>query len=262
MPSQLGLIFHYHFSGQIEFLDSPPIGRVYQGAPPNLFVSSVRACFRQNRGCSPSVSVTYQLVGVDAGFFKITDIGQITVAVSPTRPLGVAYGLTVIASGGGRTASHLMTMIVSQQNLHQPVFTPSEITLYLGRNTATGTQVARLQATDADTVDYNRNVTYYIYSALGTVPFTIHSQMGTLQLAAALATSPSQFSFNVYGYNDASPRLTGEATVNVVVLNNAGNNFSSFGMVLNCILDFGSAMHDLKNVRVDEIRGIKDAILF
>lgn len=96
---------------------------------------------------------------------------------------------------------------------------------YLYGGTPAGTYVMRVRATDEDFEEYNRKVFYYLYSRMASSPFVIDRETGDLRLALDITAGQRHFSFSVYGYNDASPRLTGETIVNVTVTNMGGMLF-------------------------------------
>ena len=125
-------------------------------------------------------TLTYSLTGVDAANFTINASGEIRVATGAVLNFEVTsqYSLSASVSDGTLTATAGVTINVTNTN-ENPVFAPPSYTFTLPENSATGTAVGSVIATDPE----GATLTYSL-SGTGASNFAINASTGAITVAA------------------------------------------------------------------------------
>ena len=169
---------------------------------------------------SPNKVLTYAITSGNAG--SVFDInsrtGVVTVAGVLDYETTPSYSLEVTVTDGGSPSlrgTATITIMVTDVNdapiARDATFSPAE-------NSATGTAVGTVTATDQDQTSPNNALTYAITGGDTGNVFAIHSTTGDITVAGALdfETTPS-YSLEVTVTDGGSPSLSGTATITITV---------------------------------------------
>ncbi|MDB5391734.1 MAG: hypothetical protein JWM11_7380, partial [Planctomycetaceae bacterium] len=199
--------------------------------PENTSTSTVVLDVNVDTSLAPGFTITYSLSGPDAALFKINvSTGQITFRSSPNfeapadQDANNKYQLTVTASANTspvRTSSQDLTITVTPVNDITPVFVNASPTFSLPENSAVGTLVGTVSATDGDQPP--QTLTYSITSGNSTGAFTINSLTGQITVANSVPLdfeATNRFTLTVQVSDNGTPAArTANATVVVNLTN-------------------------------------------
>ncbi|XP_071083815.1 cadherin-23-like [Haliotis cracherodii] len=168
--------------------------------------------------------LTYSLLGPDAAYFQIdATTGAISIRDRIDYDAGItSLSITVqVTDSGGNTASQAITVTVNDINDNTPVCSPSTIYGSVAENTGTGTNVASLVCTDADTTP-NSDITYTIFSGDDANPNEKFALAGTaIQTTATVLDYETKSTYTLIVHAVDAPATgipkTGTATVIVQV---------------------------------------------
>lgn len=175
-------------------------------------------------GDLPPQTITYSITGgADASKFTITPSGVLTFISAPDYEnpaddlTNNIYDLIVTASDGTATTDQAITVHILPVNESAPKFANASPTLTLNENSAVGTVVGTIAATDADLP--GDSLTYSITSGNQLGAFAINPVTGQITVADStkldFETTPS-FSLTVHVTDNGSPTaLTADAVVQI-----------------------------------------------
>ncbi|XP_072251400.1 cadherin-related family member 2 [Leuresthes tenuis] len=96
--------------------------------------------------------LTFALTGSSASFFKVeSNTGRVTVRAPLDRETSDLLTVDVTVSDGVNSVTDRLTVILNDTNDNMPLFQNSSYDYVIPENTAVGTSLYRVQATDADT---------------------------------------------------------------------------------------------------------------
>nr|XP_015830848.2 protocadherin alpha-3 [Nothobranchius furzeri] len=147
------------------------------------------------------------------------------------RELIQQYNITVIATDAGSpplSNTSVITVQVSDVNDNAPMFSETEINVYVKENSPVGTLLKTIHSTDAD-ADGNGRVVYSIFSNNNLVPISsvinINSETGDIiSLQSFNYEELKTFQFKVQATDSGVPPLSSNVTVNVLILDENDNN--------------------------------------
>ncbi len=165
-------------------------------------------------------TLTYSLAGTGSSNFAISSLGVITVATGATLNFEAtpSYSLTVTASDGSLSATVPVTVNVTNVN-EAPTFGAASYAFSLAENSAAGSSVGSVSATDPDA---GSNLTYSL-SGTGSSNFAI-SSTGVITVAAGASLnfeSTPVYSLTVTATDNGSPvaNSTVPVTINLTNVN-------------------------------------------
>lgn len=168
-----------------------------------------------------NATLTYSITaGNTGGAFAIASNGQITVATASALDFETTPGftLTIQASDGTNSASATITITLTNVD-EAPVFAAAPYSFNLAENSANGTTVGSVSATDPEAATVN----YSITAGNGSGAFTINSTTGALTVANATPldreTTPT-FTLTVQA-SDGSNTSTATVTITLTNVNEA-----------------------------------------
>jgi len=184
-----------------------------------------------NTNDTPGHTVTYQLSGPDAALFAINSTtGEITFLASPDyeAPGDVGgdnvYNVTVAVTDNGvptNAATQDLTITVTPVNDNGPVFVDASPSFSIPENSAVGTVVGGVTATDADSPA--QSLAYSIISGNESGAFTIDPATGEITVADSTPLNfevTPQFTLVVRVTDNGSPTpSTADATVVIDLTN-------------------------------------------
>ncbi|MEQ2309396.1 hypothetical protein AMECASPLE_038234, partial [Ameca splendens] len=141
------------------------------------------------------------------------------------------YNVTIIATDDGKpvlTSTRDFTVYISDVNDNAPQFSNSVFNVYLKENTPVGTVLKRVSATDAD-VDHNAQVSYSVVEGSSNLQLlamvNINSETGDIMsLQSFNYEELKTFQFKVRATDSGVPPLSGNVTVNILILDENDNN--------------------------------------
>ncbi|XP_016522793.1 protocadherin alpha-8-like [Poecilia formosa] len=142
------------------------------------------------------------------------------------------YNITIVANDKGipqLSSTTIVPIIVSDANDNAPLFSEDEINVSLRENSAVGTILKRVTATDAD-YEQNSKVSYSFLQSVGSIlPLStlvnINSETGDIiSLQSFNHEELKTFQFKVQATDAGVPPLSSNVTVNVFILDENDNN--------------------------------------
>ncbi|XP_072252477.1 protocadherin alpha-3-like [Leuresthes tenuis] len=142
------------------------------------------------------------------------------------------YDVTIVGNDKGNpplSSTSVVSILVSDVNDNAPLFPESTINVYVKENSAEGTVMKRVTATDADT-DQNSQVTYSFLQSksntlLSSTLVNINSQTGEIvSLQSFNFEELKTFQFKVQATDSGVPPLSSNVTVNVFILDENDNS--------------------------------------
>ena len=124
------------------------------------------------------------------------------------------YNLVVTATESPLFSTVNVTILIAGANLHSPQFDTSLYSTDILTNTAVGTSIITVRATDIDS-GTNSEIHYYIVQASVPSSFFINSTTGTIYSSAVLG--PRAYSFTVLAADRGIPALTDRSSVYITV---------------------------------------------
>ena len=208
-------------------ITSPATASVAENTPISTVVLNVDASDTD----IPPQTLTYSLSGPDAALFAINSTtGEITFLASPDyeAPGDVGgdnvYNVTVAVTDNGvptNAATQDLTITVTPVNDNGPVFVDASPTFSIPENSAVGTVVGGVTATDADSPA--QSLTYSIISGNESGAFTIDPATGEITVADSTPLNyevTPQFTLVVRVTDNGSPTAsTADATVVIDLTN-------------------------------------------
>ncbi|XP_048189325.1 protocadherin Fat 4 [Perognathus longimembris pacificus] len=181
--------------------------------------AAVRALWARDRDAGPNGAVTYSLSsGNEDGTFAINvSTGLLSLAKALDYERRHVHELTVRATDGGwlaRTGLCRVTVQVEDVNDNSPTFDPEEYSLTVVENAPSGTTVARLRATDADS-GAHAAVAYSVQASDSDL-FIVDPNTGVLTTQGFLDFESKQsYQLTVKAFNVPDEERCGFATVRV-----------------------------------------------
>ena len=144
---------------------------------------------RVKKSCILYVHIHYSIFNLYAGTFEIFQDGTIRTVLALDYETVTLYNLTIAAIDGGSpplTGTTAITVDITDVNDNAPQFNEKQNDVTVSENTAVGTVIAVIEATDADG-DENGNINYRIITASNTEEFfSIDEATGSLMIAKEL----------------------------------------------------------------------------
>ena len=176
---------------------------MFQRAPADTLVATVRACFLQN---CPSKNVEYHLIGSDMTDFKVNrSTGQVMTSGMVSKPLDSRYNFMVVAMSSGSDVYVEAQVFVSLYNTYTPQFSENLYEEYLQKDTPWGRWVMAILATDEDQKDYNKEIRYFLKESQYSDLFVLDRISGNLTLMKSLPRNVNKMTLAVTAKNSGSP---------------------------------------------------------
>ncbi|XP_011827920.1 PREDICTED: protocadherin-16 [Mandrillus leucophaeus] len=162
--------------------------------------------------------VSYRLASGGDGHFRLhSSTGALSVVQPLDREQRAEHLLTVVASDHGsppRSATQVLTVSVADVNDEAPTFQQQEYSVLLRENSAPGTSLLTLRATDPD-LGANGQVTY---GGVSSGSFSLDPDTGVLTTLRALdREEQEEINLTVYAQDRGSPPQLTHATIRVAV---------------------------------------------
>uniref|UniRef100_A0A2K5VG53 Protocadherin-16 n=1 Tax=Macaca fascicularis TaxID=9541 RepID=A0A2K5VG53_MACFA len=162
--------------------------------------------------------VSYRLASGGDGHFRLhSSTGALSVVQPLDREQRAEHVLTVVASDHGsppRSATQVLTVSVADVNDEAPTFQQQEYSVLLRENSAPGTSLLTLRATDPD-LGANGQVTY---GGVSSGSFSLDPDTGVLTTLRALdREEQEEINLTVYAQDRGSPPQLTHATIRVAV---------------------------------------------
>ncbi|XP_076337719.1 uncharacterized protein LOC143239936 isoform X2 [Tachypleus tridentatus] len=195
----------------------PPLRtvRVYSGAPPSVYVTTLHAYDL----VYPRKRVTFNLLAVrDYLFFHLNPIsGNLTTARNINRRVGQMYFVMVVAVSQGVVEVSPVHIVVSEFNKYPPTFERNLYYKELHVNFPVNKSLLRVRAHDADPLTYNSEIFYVLGKDAPGQLFELGPVTGLLTLRGRLNQSMDVLSFDVLAEDSGSPLRRTSAQVKVVL---------------------------------------------
>ncbi|XP_069941984.1 uncharacterized protein [Cherax quadricarinatus] len=220
---------------RLEVPARPP--RVYAGAPSGVDVSVVRAVDDDTADNQQFVNkhryflYDYQHNG-HFTYFAIDELhGNITTARYLELGAGQEYRVIVVALMSGKVIKQEMTVEVTHYNQHAPKLVLHHYSVEVVVGAEVGTPLMRVQATDDDLLDYNRELRYFLADPASTYrldpflkppkwsPVSIDQESGQVSVAGELQLDASPIRLLVGAVDGGSPQRYTLANFTVYVRN-------------------------------------------
>ena len=180
----------------------------------NTFVGRVFASDPDN---GENGTVIYTVI--DGSNFTIdSQSGEIKTQIVFDREVQENYTIIVGAHDNSsdvqRSSTAVVIVMISDENDNPPVFTEPQRTFPVPSDTAVGTSIGRVEATDRD-IGENAVVRYQISPS---VPFSINNATGDITVAEDLSAQEGTLTVNVTGYNPGAVGLEESfLTINITI---------------------------------------------
>uniref|UniRef100_A0A2K5MLV8 Protocadherin-16 n=1 Tax=Cercocebus atys TaxID=9531 RepID=A0A2K5MLV8_CERAT len=194
---------------------SPSRVRLPEDQPPGPAALHVVA---RDADLGEAARVSYRLASGGDGHFRLhSSTGALSVVQPLDREQRAEHVLTVVASDHGsppRSATQVLTVSVADVNDEAPTFQQQEYSVLLRENSAPGTSLLTLRATDPD-LGANGQVTY---GGVSSGSFSLDPDTGVLTTLRALdREEQEEINLTVYAQDRGSPPQLTHATIRVAV---------------------------------------------
>uniref|UniRef100_A0A2K6ARP0 Protocadherin-16 n=1 Tax=Macaca nemestrina TaxID=9545 RepID=A0A2K6ARP0_MACNE len=194
---------------------SPSRVRLPEDQPPGPAALHVVA---RDPDLGEAARVSYRLASGGDGHFRLhSSTGALSVVQPLDREQRAEHVLTVVASDHGsppRSATQVLTVSVADVNDEAPTFQQQEYSVLLRENSAPGTSLLTLRATDPD-LGANGQVTY---GGVSSGSFSLDPDTGVLTTLRALdREEQEEINLTVYAQDRGSPPQLTHATIRVAV---------------------------------------------
>ena len=191
----------YKFSFPENFHMNSSVGRVFASDPDN----------------GENGTVIYTIID-GSNFIIDSQSGEIKTEIVFDREVQENYTIIVGAHDNSSdvqlSSTAVVVVMISDENDNPPVFTEPHLTLSVSSDTAVGTTIGRVEATDRD-IGENAMVHYQINPS---VPFSIDSVTGDITVAKHLSTQEGTLTVNVTAYNPGAVGLDESfLTINITI---------------------------------------------
>uniref|UniRef100_A0A2K5Z4W0 Protocadherin-16 n=1 Tax=Mandrillus leucophaeus TaxID=9568 RepID=A0A2K5Z4W0_MANLE len=189
-------------------------GRLYLARPLDFELHVVA----RDPDLGEAARVSYRLASGGDGHFRLhSSTGALSVVQPLDREQRAEHLLTVVASDHGsppRSATQVLTVSVADVNDEAPTFQQQEYSVLLRENSAPGTSLLTLRATDPD-LGANGQVTY---GGVSSGSFSLDPDTGVLTTLRALdREEQEEINLTVYAQDRGSPPQLTHATIRVAV---------------------------------------------
>ena len=186
--------------------------------PENFHMNTFVGCvFASDPDNGENGTVIYTII--DGSNFTIdSQSGEIKTQIVFDREAQENYTIIVGAHDNSSdvqlTSTAIVIVMISDENDNPPVFTEPQRTFPVPSDTAVGTSIGRVEATDRD-IGENAIVRYQISPS---VPFSINSATGDITVAEDLSTQEGTLTVNVTAYNPGAIGLEESfLTINITI---------------------------------------------
>ncbi|XP_054720827.1 uncharacterized protein LOC129230454 [Uloborus diversus] len=206
----------FRLGGKLIFRNPLHEIRVHEGAPPGLYVTTVRA---YDSGRKP---VLYNLLDVrDHQYFSMeASSGNISTAKKIEKKVGESFEIIAVAISQGETKLRQLQIVVTEFNIHPPIFEHDVYRTELHVRAKVGAAVLRVKATDEDTVSYNSEIYYLLVKPEDPRGrFVVDARTGLLTLARSLesGTSEPTVELGVMAVDGGSPKRNDFSRIQVLI---------------------------------------------
>ena len=209
-----------------QFVGTPYSTSIPEDTLPGMPIITISA---NDSDSGDNAAVSYTIVNVspaEAIFAVDSFSGVITITSGLDFERRTAYQILVAASDQGTPAQSTSTVVqvsVSDINDNAPRFSQSNVTVSHPEGLPSGSQIAVLVATDADS-GTNSQIRYSLQHTGGAVPFEIDAINGVVSLQESLDyETDTEYQLEVVAEDSGSPSLTATATLTVFVLDRNDN---------------------------------------
>ncbi|KAM9319167.1 protocadherin-16-like [Pholidichthys leucotaenia] len=214
--------------------DNPPLfdQPVYKQAIPEVvfpgsFVLQVTA---RDKDQGPNGDISYSILQDQGTYYSWFSIDSITGIITTLSQLDYEKNpnpsITVVATDGGKpplSSTAVINILLQDINDNEPVFERNFYNVSIEENTAPGTCILEVMATDADGGSFGQ-VTYSLSSGVNSAvpsPFTIGKESGQICTSAALDRDkgPASFDFTVTAVDGGGLSSAAYVRVDLVDMN-------------------------------------------
>ena len=196
---------------------------IYQYAPPNTPVLSIKAYDVDTDQPLPSVSITS---GADGEYFDVSQQARLPkewvlrVKKQIDKPIGYVYDFNVYGYFNGTAARDRNVKInVTEKNLFTPSFEKESYEFLALRNgwQTHLTLIGTVKAIDLDKQFYNSEFHYHIIDPAAAMYFHVDLLTGDIELIDDLPLDMSNMTFSVRAIDGGSPQLLNSTMVTVQI---------------------------------------------
>ncbi|XP_076367674.1 uncharacterized protein LOC143255622 isoform X2 [Tachypleus tridentatus] len=201
--------------GKVQFVLPLRSLRVYYEAPPGVHVTTLKAYDSE----APLTPVTFNMLEVrDYSLFHLDPTsGNLTTTRNIERTIGQMYHVMIAAVNQGEAEVIHIRISVTEFNRFPPEFEKELYHKELHVSSPANTSVLRVHAHDADPVDYNSEIYYYLGKEAPDGILELDTNTGQLTLIGNLNQSQRCLMFAVIAEDGGSPLRQARTRVEITI---------------------------------------------